>query len=226
MGRCLSSPNGEIALSDFLEKITALITRPTASGHELLLFEHPYAGNQIPAGTVEDGETPAQAIRREAREETGLDMLPDPTYLGSADLHLPDNQAIIGTSTTVYARPDLTSFDWAHLRKGIMVTTSRRAIGFTQVTYEELDRFPDPQYTSMLIMGWVPDSVVIKTIRRHFFHFEFVGHTEARWTVFTDNHHFTLFWAALDVLPPIISPQVGWLDHLPLKYRFAEQKMS
>ncbi len=41
----------------------------------LLVFRHtdfPEAGIQVPAGTVEPGETPEAAVMREAHEETGL----------------------------------------------------------------------------------------------------------------------------------------------------------
>ena len=41
---------------DSIEKATAFITRRTTSGDGLLLFEHPPAGIQIPAGMVEVGE--------------------------------------------------------------------------------------------------------------------------------------------------------------------------
>jgi 8-oxo-dGTP diphosphatase len=51
----------------------------------LLVFSHPrvpHAGIQVPAGTIEQGETPAVAALREAREETGLDDLRLVRYLG------------------------------------------------------------------------------------------------------------------------------------------------
>lgn len=208
-------------MPDALEKVTAFITRATEQGLDLLLLEHPFAGIQIPAGTVEDSETPEDAVRREAREESGLSPLSVRQYLGYVDLHLPDGQAGILTSTRVYARPDLGSFDWAHFRTGITVTIKRRERGFCQVVYEELDRVPDPQYTSMMILGWVPDQVLASTIRRHFFHLEFNGPSSERWTVSTDNHEFTLFWAPLTALPRIIPPQDSWLAHFPLKYRLA-----
>lgn len=44
-------------------------------GSRLLVFSHPYApeaGIQVPAGTVQDGERPEDAVLREAWEETGL----------------------------------------------------------------------------------------------------------------------------------------------------------
>ena len=45
------------------------------NGSRLLLFtqpEAPEAGIQVPAGTIEPGEDPEDAVMREAREETGL----------------------------------------------------------------------------------------------------------------------------------------------------------
>jgi hypothetical protein len=41
-----------------------------------------------------------------------------------------------------------------------------------------------------------------------------------RWTVYTDNHHFTLFWALLTELPPIIPPQDQWLEFLRKRISF------
>ncbi len=48
------------------------------NGRRLLLFTHPEspdAGTQVPAGTIEPGEDPKEAVMREAREETGLAAL-------------------------------------------------------------------------------------------------------------------------------------------------------
>jgi 8-oxo-dGTP pyrophosphatase MutT (NUDIX family) len=55
-------------------KAFAYITSST----RLLVFTHPNhaeAGIQVPAGTVEQGETPDAAVLREAAEETGLSGL-------------------------------------------------------------------------------------------------------------------------------------------------------
>jgi 8-oxo-dGTP pyrophosphatase MutT (NUDIX family) len=197
-----------------VEKVTAFITRRSTEGRDLLLFEHPNAGIQIPAGTVEKGEMPEEAVLREAAEETGLASLSIHRYLGCAEEKLPEGERIIAEPTKVYARPDLTSFDWAYLRKGIHVTLRRRAGGFSQVTYEEFDRVPNPRYATMCITGWVPDDVLGDRKRRHFFHLEFQGCSSERWSVRTDNHLFTLFWAPLAALPEIIPPQDGWLAFL------------
>lgn len=55
------------------------------SGRRLLLFTQPgapEAGIQVPAGTIEPGEKPRDAVMREAEEETGLSELRFIRFLG------------------------------------------------------------------------------------------------------------------------------------------------
>jgi 8-oxo-dGTP pyrophosphatase MutT (NUDIX family) len=202
-------------VSRTIGKVTAFIIRGSQTRGELLLIEHPNAGIQVPAGTVEAGETVSEAVLREAAEETGLAPLSISRYLGCVKERLPEGHRVIAEPTRVYCRPDATSFDWAYLRSGIPVTVSRRIAGFSQVTYEEHDRVPDPQYVTMSITGWVPDGVLACSKVRHFFLLEYQGDTKQHWTVSTDNHRFRLFWAPLNALPAIIPPQDQWLAFLP-----------
>jgi 8-oxo-dGTP diphosphatase len=70
-----------------IRKVVAYITQ----GDKLLVFSHPHhpdAGIQVPAGTVEEGESPREAVLREAREETGLDDLEIRSYLGVREYDL------------------------------------------------------------------------------------------------------------------------------------------
>jgi ribosomal-protein-alanine N-acetyltransferase len=63
------------------DKVVAYITQ----GDKLLVFSHPLypeAGIQVPAGTIKKGESPASAVVREAREETGLHGLETRSFLG------------------------------------------------------------------------------------------------------------------------------------------------
>jgi ADP-ribose pyrophosphatase YjhB (NUDIX family) len=70
-----------------VRKVVAYITQ----GDRLLVFSHPHhpeAGIQVPAGTLEAGESLKEAVLREAREETGLDDLEIRSYLGVRDCDL------------------------------------------------------------------------------------------------------------------------------------------
>jgi 8-oxo-dGTP pyrophosphatase MutT (NUDIX family) len=49
----------------------------------LLVFRHPGDGNmQLPKGTIEPGESPEAAVRRELREESGIDHVGELQPLG------------------------------------------------------------------------------------------------------------------------------------------------
>ena len=195
-----------------LEKVTAFITRAGPTGRELLLFRHPNAGIQLPAGTVEAGETPEQAVLREAAEETGLMNLRLVRSLGSREQVLPGAIVAVLRTTIVYSRPDVTSFDWARIPRGSWVHLERQQAGFAQVTYTEWDRWPERNWATYRITGWVPDDAIGKRQRRSYFHLEVDGAVpDGEWTVAIDNHRFQLFWAPLDALPPLVEPQDEWL---------------
>jgi len=56
-------------------KALAYITRAQDGHTQLLVFEHrdyPEAGVQVPAGTLDEGETPDLTLFREVQEEAGL----------------------------------------------------------------------------------------------------------------------------------------------------------
>ncbi|WP_279620723.1 NUDIX domain-containing protein [Priestia megaterium] len=58
-----------------ITKVMAYITRFNGHHTELLVYKHkdyPEAGVQVPAGTVEEGETIEEALYREIKEESGL----------------------------------------------------------------------------------------------------------------------------------------------------------
>lgn len=197
-----------------LEKVTAFVVRGAGEGRELLLIQHPQAGVQIPAGTLEAGETPEAAALREAAEETGLAGLQLRQSLGSTETRLPEGQAVLLEAAPVHARPEPGSASWARLRRGLAVAVHRRAAGFCQVTYEEFDKLPDPSDVSLRITGWVTARSLTRLQRRHFCLLEHAGGSAPRWTVAVDNHQFTLFWAPLAALPEIIPPQNEWLEML------------
>lgn len=196
-----------------IEKVTVFITCTHADRRYLLLIQHPYAGIQLPAGTVDPGEAPAVAARREAAEETGFTDLSEERLLGQEEKDLPDGLCAIMTATPVYSRPDATSFDWIHIRRGIVVKPLRQQADFTQIHYQELDRHDAPDTLSFVITGWAPTRNLVWRYIRYFYHFTCQGDPQASWTVETDNHTFRLFWADVETLPALISPQQPWLDY-------------
>ncbi len=188
---------------------------------ELLLFQHPHAGIQFPAGTLEPGETPEQAVLREAWEETGVEGLVIQKFLGSQDELRPEGIWVVGETTPVYSRPDPGSFAWAELRRGLQVSQERQAGDFVQVTYEEWDRFPEAQYITYQITGWVPAEALCRGTRRYFFHLTSsdAASLPASWEQRSDNHLFRPFWAPLDHLPAIVPPQDAWLAYAEMLRR-------
>lgn len=196
------------------QKVTAFVTRTTVQGTELLLFKHPRAGIQLPAGTVEAGEPHALAAAREAREETGLHDLPPGHFLDGVQEPLPADHYLLLTTSHVYSRPDPTSFNWATVRYGIRVACDRHEGDFAHITYQERDEQTDPPFVSYQITGWVPTTALTRQVMRYFYHFPYHGATPATWWVDTDNHRFRLFWAPLDQLPTIVAPQRGWVEVL------------
>ncbi|HST88354.1 MAG TPA: NUDIX domain-containing protein, partial [Ktedonobacterales bacterium] len=66
-------------------KVYAYVTREREGRTQALVFRHrvpdaPEAGIQVPGGTAEPGERPADALLRELREEAGI-ALDDPGRL-------------------------------------------------------------------------------------------------------------------------------------------------
>lgn len=197
------------------EKVTAFVTRMSPRGMEVLLFQHPSAGIQVPAGTVEADEHHAVAAAREAREETGLADLPAGRFIKAVTETLPGGRCIVAATTTVYSRPDAASFDWASIRRGIMVQWRRAEEQFSQVSYVERSSIVEPSYVTYQITGWVPTALLTRQVTRYFYHFPYHGRTPETWPVEIDNHRFLLFWARVDQSPSIVEPQRWWLDLLP-----------
>ncbi|MFW9905340.1 MAG: NUDIX domain-containing protein [Candidatus Thorarchaeota archaeon] len=204
-----------------VEKVTAFITRKKRN-EELLLIQHPNAGIQIPAGTVEKGETVEEALKREIIEETGLKKTRIKRYLGFKEKKLSSKEFIISDKTKVYSRPTATSFDWFELRKGCTVTQNRICGEYTQITYKEYDRFPKPSYVTYQITGWVPSALLSREIKRHFFHVTTDKEIQDEWEIFADNHKFKLFWSPFGNLANIIESQFKWLNYVQyeLRYKF------
>jgi 8-oxo-dGTP pyrophosphatase MutT (NUDIX family) len=58
-------------MNAIVDKYICFITRTIDQQTQLMLFNHPHVGVQIPAGAVEPGEDIEAAARREAAKESG-----------------------------------------------------------------------------------------------------------------------------------------------------------
>src|SRR4051812_37924935 len=70
-------PNGRTVVVDVVRHAKSVVLVPVPEpGHVILIRQYRYAVNaflwELPAGSVDEGETPDQAARRECHEEIGL----------------------------------------------------------------------------------------------------------------------------------------------------------
>ena len=203
-------------MNDTIQKVTAFITREKDGVKELLVFKHPTAGIQIPAGTVEEGEDIETAVKREAYEETGLQFVEIENYLGCFENELEDSQRIIAETTQVYIEPNLTAIPYKRkLPKGLTVNYLSTREDFTHISYieYEYDKFHKPIRIDTNITGWIPNENLRAEKKRHFFLMSTQEKTEDAWELKSDQGHiFKPYWTPLSPKPNIISPQNKWLD--------------
>lgn len=195
-----------------MEKVTALILRP-AKGQkvEILIFRHPTAGLQIPAGTVNIGEAPEAAVLREVEEETGLTEVRIVRKLGVEKIELPADQAVLKESLHPYMEPSpsATQLD-IELGRGWVVNIGERKGRFTQITYTETKHTGKKQISTAT--GWVPTAMLDTKMTRHFYWLQPRSETPPRWQWSSDlGYVFDLRWTPLSPAPNLIEHQRPWL---------------
>lgn len=203
-------------MNEIVQKVTAFIVRERGGVKEVLVFKHPTAGIQIPAGTVEESEDLEAAVKREVYEETGLRSVEIEEYLGCFENELADNQRIIAETTQVYIEPNLSAIPYKRrLPKGVTVDYLSTQENFTHISYieYEYDKFHKPIHIDANITGWIPNENLSAQKKRHFFLMSTQEETEDAWELKSDlGHIFKPYWTPLLPKPRIISPQDRWLD--------------
>ena len=196
-----------------LQKVTAFVTRPRADGgRDLLVMQHPTAGVQVPAGTVEENEPVTAAAFREVAEETGLTQLRLLAHLGSETLG-PGHPARSMMRTTALRKGPSASaavLDPAFPRAYWCSVVDEQG-AFSQVIYEQLDHNVQPKRVIVRYSGWVESDAIASAVERHFFHFEVQGTTDERW-VQEAEQRFECYFTPLVPKPQLARGQDDWLD--------------
>ena len=203
-------------MNNRIEKVSAFITQERNGIKMLLVFKHPTAGIQIPAGSVETGEDIQTAVKRETAEETGLKNVTIEKYLVCIENELDERQRIITETTQVYITPDLNAIPYKRkLTRGLTVDYHATQADFTHISYTEYeyDRHFNPTCIDYKIKGWIPNEKLSAQKKRHFFHLTTPEETEDMWELKSDmGHIFQPYWTPLSPKPQIIPPQNRWLD--------------
>jgi len=173
-------------------KVTAFVTRLGASGPEVCVFDHPRAGVQLPAGTLEPGEDVYAGARREAFEETGLD-----------DLRFRSEVAVVAAS-----------------RPGTAIINHPTSVGGRVIGAGYVARVLEHDVTQARIevdgaTGVVDLEVLSFDAVRHLVHFVIDGEAPDEWFVTSpdgDGHCWRCYWLPIDASPTLNPDQQGWLD--------------
>ncbi len=190
-------------MSTELRKVACFVVS-TLEPRRLLIFKHPTAGYQLPAGTVELDEDALEAGAREVREETGISVDRSAgVVLGSAVMPLPKGKRILLRNDAMDPL----------LKRGHIVRLESQSSLSATIAREELDLRVDPPVTRTLGHHDVDPSMLGTSIDRYFVRFSYQLETaEQEWQISADGHTFTVRWAALDTIPELAGDQQLWLQ--------------
>jgi 8-oxo-dGTP pyrophosphatase MutT (NUDIX family) len=188
-------------------KVTVFVLRRRATGVELLTFLHPLAGRQVPAGSVEQGESPAEAARREVTEETGLDTLSDLAAIGES-LETLDGTAIALTDITLH---DQAGTEADRIKRGHRVLIERREGARVLVRRIVHDFNVKPPVELPTPVGWAANADFATQIRRGFFRASAQDDGRLSWLWHADGHDFRVEWRPLDHSLSLVDGQSVWL---------------
>jgi 8-oxo-dGTP pyrophosphatase MutT (NUDIX family) len=199
-----------------IEKVTAFIVRKKNEKPELLVFSHPRAGIQIPAGTVEENESLETALFREIKEETGLIQLKLVRKLGETLQFTTQNEAFLTQTLRCYSWPAQAAKRNGPLcTRGLLMQTQERKVGFTHVKYTEYDFNKEPPVLISELEGWLPSEVLTREFQRHFYLLKAKEETADNWKIESDRGNvFQFYWANMNAFPALMGEQAEWLKQL------------
>jgi 8-oxo-dGTP pyrophosphatase MutT (NUDIX family) len=221
--------------ADTVHKVTAFVTRGDGQERELLVFRHPRAGIQLPAGTVEAGEPIEAAVLREVQEETGLTGIVIIAGLGTVPEAMGPDGRMITTRISLRAEPRETAagidvslgrdYIVSEMGRGLTVRQMRDETGYlvedgyAKIGYDRYDiRGSHDWVLRETVVGWVPLDTITADVQRHLFHLRTTGPTPARWVHHGDVPDCELYWVPLSRDPGLVRGHdtllLGVLDQL------------
>lgn len=198
---------------DAQRKVTSFVTRGAGEAAELLVFWHLNSGIQVPAGSVEEGESFEQAAIREVFEETALQNLELLRQLGLRKYSLLDGWAVLRRETNLRTRPEAgaPTTKWRIPRASVGVI--ERKAGFARVVYAEEDLDRDDGLVFARFEGWVAEEDLYSAQERAFFHFRAGPEAPEEWeTIENGEYEFHLYWVPLVPRPALVASNQAWLD--------------
>jgi ADP-ribose pyrophosphatase YjhB (NUDIX family) len=206
-----------------IAKVTAFVTR-RQNDVELLVFQHPTAGMQLPAGTIDEGETPLQAVVREVFEETGLTSLGSVTSLGLISAMGQRSDRMILDTTPFYVEPNVqaetililigTGIETSTLRRGYWCELVGDEADWSCIAYNYTS-VVDGIRTSRCKLGWVPSHYLAADVTREMFHVPVTAATPDRWIHSCEGdglHGIEVFWTPLNAAVELVESNRRWLE--------------
>ena len=199
-----------------IEKVTAFIVRKKNEKPELLVFSHPSAGIQVPAGTIEENESLETAVFREVKEETGLTQLELILKLGETLQFTTPSEAYLTQTLRCYSWPAKAAKRGGPLCiRGSLMQTQERKVGFTHVKYADYNFNKKPPVLLSELEGWLPSEVLTRELRRHFYLLKAKEETPDHWKIESDRGNvFKFYWVDMNAIPELIGEQAEWLQQL------------
>ena len=198
--------------SETFLKVTGFVTRRKDAAVELLVFQHPTAGIQLPAGSIEPGEAPLAAAIREVWEETGLRGIELIQPLGVMTLELPPGRRVLRGDVRLVASPREAVTDMCpRLPRGYSVLVIESIGSQSLVRHETYDLATVPPRVLSSIEGWTDSGHLSSRIERHLFLFDYPRSGPPRWYQEADGNRLELFWTPLARNVGLIEGQDIWL---------------
>jgi ADP-ribose pyrophosphatase YjhB (NUDIX family) len=201
-----------LASNPVQRKVAIFVVRNASTAAEVAVFWHPGGGLQVPAGTVEPGESFEQAAIREAIEETGLVDVTLVGDLGSQESIMGDGRALLLEEVNLRLSPGGPQTRWRLSRAAVEVIELRGEWAMVRMQERDLD---NPDLLVAQLTGWVPVKILTRRQERRFYLASSTDTKIDSWQHQGEpEHSFTVSWQPVRPRPKLVEGQDAWLDRL------------